>query len=270
MVAVDRIQGLSGSRAIKTPVRVATAGAIALSGEQTVDGVAVVEGDRVLVNDQAVGEDNGIYDVSTGAWTRAIDFDGANDITQGTLVAVVSGATYGDKIFSLDTADPVIGTSALSFTPVLTLGTFPISLPDGGTGASDASGARTALGLVIGTNVQAYDADTLKSDTTKTLTAGYTATDYDAGTKSTGTFTPDPALGNFQKVVNNGAHTLAPPSSSCTMIIQVTNGASAGTITTSGFTKVTGTAPGTTNGDDFLAFITRVNGLSHLAWQALQ
>lgn len=34
-----------------------------------------------------------------------------------------------------------------------------VAVADGGTGASDASGARTALGLAIGTNVQAWDAD---------------------------------------------------------------------------------------------------------------
>ena len=99
---------------------------------------------------------------------------------------------------------------------------------------------------------------------------GFTGTDYNAGTKSSGTFTPDPALGNFQYAVNGGAFTLAPPANTCTMVIQITNNASAGTITTSGFTKVTGTPPTTTNGDDFFAFITRANGFTHLAWQALQ
>ena len=115
-----------------------------------------------------------------------------------------------------------------------------------------------------------YEAKLIKSDTDTTLTAGYAATPYNAGTKSSGTLTPDEANGNFQYYTNGGAHTLDPPTNNCTLIIQITNNGSAGAITTSGFTKVTGTAPGTTNGDDFLAYITKINGFSHLAWQALQ
>ncbi|MCR4297454.1 MAG: hypothetical protein NUV75_01690, partial [Gallionella sp.] len=123
---------------------------------------------------------------------------------------------------------------------------------------------------VLGAEYQAYDADTLKADTADVLAAGFAATPYNAGTKTTGTFTPDEANGNFQYCVNGGAFTLAPPTNNSTLIIQITNDASAGAITTSGFTKVTGTAPGTVNGDDFLAYVTKINGFSHLAWQALQ
>lgn len=46
-----------------------------------------------------------------------------------------------------------------------------VPVADGGTGASDASGARTNLGLVIGTNVQAWDAD-LDTWATKTAPSG--------------------------------------------------------------------------------------------------
>lgn len=122
----------------------------------------------------------------------------------------------------------------------------------------------------IGVSVQAYDADTLKADTADQLTAGFTATDYAAGTKSSGTFTPDAANGNFQTATNGGAHTLAPPSASCTMVILYTNNGSAGTITTSGFTQVDGDALDTTDTNKFVCYITKIGSSSVLTVKALQ
>ncbi len=122
----------------------------------------------------------------------------------------------------------------------------------------------------IGVEVQAYDADTLKADTADVLTAGFAATTYNAGTQSSGTFTPNEANGNFQRAVNGGAHTLAPPTNDCTILVQYTNNASAGAITTSGFTAVKGDSFTTTNGHDFFCFITKCNGFSSLTVQALQ
>jgi hypothetical protein len=103
----------------------------------------------------------------------------------------------------------------------------------------------------------------------QTLTGGFNATPFSAGTKSSGTFTPDPVNGNLQYAVNGGAHTLDPPATDCSIIIQYTNNASAGAITTSGFTKVDG-AFTTTNGDDFFAVITRLNSFTHLNIVRLQ
>lgn len=134
--------------------------------------------------------------------------------------------------------------------------------------ASDTTLARSAAGRL---SVEGKNA--LLLGQTDVLTSGYAATPYSAGTKSTGTFTPDEANGNFQYATSGGAHTLAPPTNSCTLVILYANNASAGTVTTSGFTKVTGDSFTTTNGHEFMLYITKHNngvGFSHLHVTALQ
>lgn len=116
MAVTDRTSGLLTSAAIKVPVACATTGAITLSGLQTIDGVSVTEGMRVLVKNQGLGVENGIYVATTGDWVRSGDFNGNNDITQGTLVFVVGGSTNGATTFKLTTASPLIGITSLAFT----------------------------------------------------------------------------------------------------------------------------------------------------------
>lgn len=76
-----------------------------------------------------------------------------------------------------------------------------------------------------------------------TLTGGFDSDEEALGTITSGTVTPEvDASGkeNFKTLTNNGAFTLAPPSTSSatTIRIRVINGASAGAITTTGFDKV--------------------------------
>lgn len=112
-------------------------------------------------------------------------------------------------------------------------------------------------------------ASALSSNNTATLTAGFSSTPENLGTVSSGTVTPTPSTGNQKYYTNNGAHTLAPPSSVCTILIEITNGASAGAITTSGFTKVTGSFD-TTNAHVFTCNIVKNNTTSLLQIQAMQ
>lgn len=79
----------------KDSVRAATTGNITLSGIQTIDGVVLADGDRVLVKDQTDASENGIYEVSSGAWTRTDDADIFNEIVSAS-VYVSEGSTQAD------------------------------------------------------------------------------------------------------------------------------------------------------------------------------
>jgi hypothetical protein len=115
MTVTDRLNGLLSSVAIKAPCRAATTANITLDGEQTIDGVAVVSGDRVLVWNQTNNTANGIYVCDTGTWARDVDFNGSNQVVQGTIVAVMQGTQYGSTVFQQTTASPVIGSTAITF-----------------------------------------------------------------------------------------------------------------------------------------------------------
>lgn len=91
-----------------------------------------------------------------------------------------------------------------------------------------------------------------------------------AGVVDTGTLTLDPGDRPLQHYTNNGAHTLAPGSNAGTIVLDITNGSSAGAITTSGFTKVDGDSFTTTNTHKFRCSVSVGNAGSLLVVQALQ
>lgn len=118
MNVIDRRFGLAEGLAMKAPCRVATTAAITLAGLQTIDSVTAVEGDRVLVKNQADLTQNGVYIASSGDWQRDADFDGANDIVDGTQIFVRSGTQKG--VFRASGTNPIIlGSSAITFAAAL-------------------------------------------------------------------------------------------------------------------------------------------------------
>jgi len=116
-IAIDRLDGLSSSTAIKGPCRVATIANVLLTGLQTIDGVVLASGDRVLVVAQTAPTENGIYVVDTGPWRRAKDFSSNKDVRKGTLIFVTDGTLHANDEFIVTSENPiVIGTSSITIT----------------------------------------------------------------------------------------------------------------------------------------------------------
>ena len=141
------------------------------------DGAGEVSGGAfTFVEDGTTNADSGWVVTSDGAitvGTDAIDFaqfSGAGQITAGdgltksgsTINAVGTASRITVNADSIDIASTYVGQSSITTLGTIATGTWngtDIAIADGGTGASTAGDARTNLGLAIGTDVQAYDAD---------------------------------------------------------------------------------------------------------------
>lgn len=132
----DRLDGLTTSVAVKARVKAVAIGPVPFVGDApygyaTIDGVLCTDNvsagppnlppDRVLLIGQADPTQNGIWQVSSLNWSRSLDFDGARDAVNGSLVYSLAaanggGATQGNTLWLLVCDDPVIfGTTALNF-----------------------------------------------------------------------------------------------------------------------------------------------------------
>lgn len=176
--------------------------------------------------------------------------------------------TWGDLVRTLWTdLDTLLGgTDATEFAILngATVSTAELNILDGVTATAAELNYVGGVTSAIQTQLDAKegtDAEILRADTDDNVTGGYTATSDDDGTKSSGTYTPDPAGGNFKHIINGGAFTLAAPTATgCyTLVIEVVNNASAGAITFTGFDKESGDTLTTTDGDDFQLVITKSN-----------
>lgn len=121
------------------------------------------------------------------------------------------------------------------------------------------------------TSLTALDATAAKLNVeNQPLTGGVTVTSKDLGTVSSGTLTLDMGDRPQQHYTNNGAHTLAPGSVVGSCLLDITNGASAGAITTSGWTMVAGDDFTTTNAEKFRCHASVGQTGSLLVIQAMQ
>lgn len=157
--------------------------------------------------------------------------------------------TQGDVLDDLNTTGPVGADSEM----LVGTGAGAMAWESGAT-------LRTSIGC------EAADADILKADINKTLTAGYAGTDdAEASTYTTGTYTPVFTGGNFKTLVHGaGAFTIGVPAETSTIISLLTNASASGSITTSGYDTVSGDDIDNTGTNKFILYHTRVGGNTHL------
>lgn len=157
---------------VKASVKVIATSNISLSGTSTaIDGVSLTAGDRVLVAGQNTGAQNGIYEVKSGAWSRAADADEDAEVTAGLFTFVEKGDTYADSGWVLTTDGPItLGSTALSFTRFS--GTGQITAGDGLTKTGNTIDIGTASTSRIVVNADTIDLATtgISADTYKSVT----------------------------------------------------------------------------------------------------
>jgi hypothetical protein len=123
----------------------------------TIDGVVLTTGDRILIKDQAAGAENGIYVVAaSGAPTRATDADAGAELVNATVI-VEQGTVNADKAFVCTNNAITLGSTAIVFVNFAAAISGALLATNNLSDIANAATARANLGLIIGTNVQAYD-----------------------------------------------------------------------------------------------------------------
>ena len=101
-----------------------------------------------------------------------------------------------------------INNSTIDVTAKIT-GAVPIA--NGGSASTSASAARTALGVAVGSDVQAFDSDNALTDTQQTFTKAQIGATYTAALATTSGVLDFDTYNNFIITLANGSNTLAEP-----------------------------------------------------------
>ena len=236
-------------------IGVATGTSLTLSGDLTVNGTTTtINSTTVTVDDKNLELGSSASPTDAGADGGGITLKGATDKTFNWIDAtdawtssenmnLLTGKSFliaGTSVLSGSTLGSGVTASSLTSVGTITTGVWngtAIAVANGGTGSTDAGAARTALGVAIGTDVQAYNS-------TLAAVAGGTYTGDDSittvGTIAAGAWNGTVIGSTYGGTgVNNGSSTITLGGN------LVTSGAHATTLTTTGTTGVTLPTTGT-------------------------
>lgn len=172
---VDNFVGGTGTiLAMRTPAQVRASLGLAVSGDGSGDITSVTEsGDAIVISGGTgptpdISAHAAVEGIADGVYTDNFVLAGNGTIpvaqTLTSLIDEALGSTRGSllrrgatgwEIVTPGTADLPLVSNGVGADPAYEV----LALAGGGTGATDSSGARTALGVSIGVNVQAFDSD---------------------------------------------------------------------------------------------------------------
>lgn len=187
-----------------------------LSAPQTVDGVSLIAGNRVLLTAQTAANQNGVWVVNAGDWTRPTDFV-TGKVSAGAFCFVEEGTTNADTGWVLTTNGAVtVDTTTLAFAQYSSSGSITAGNGLTKTGNSLAVNFSTRI-VNNGGNLDLQAAvatpgtyTKLTVDTYGRVTGGATAAPADVGAQpANASLTALAALAGTGFVVQTGANTFA-------------------------------------------------------------
>ena len=122
--------------------------------------------------------------------------------------SIDDSAITADKIADTTITGGKIANTTIDVTAKIT-GAVPVA--NGGSGSTSASAARTALGVAVGSDVQAFDSDNAVTDAQQTFSKAQLGSTYTAALATTSGVLDFDTYQNFVLTLANGSNSLAQP-----------------------------------------------------------